>query len=34
MVAVKQSSQPIPSDEAMDRQTLALFGAIAGELRA
>ena len=34
MVAVKQSSQPIPADDAMDRQTLALFSAIARELRA
>lgn len=33
MVAVKQSSQPIPSDDAMDRQTLALFRALARELR-
>ena len=34
MVAVKQSSQPIPSDDAMDHQTYALFRAIARELRA
>jgi CubicO group peptidase (beta-lactamase class C family) len=34
MVAVKQSSQPIPSDDAMDHQTHALFRAIARELRA
>ena len=34
LVAVKQSSQPIPSDDAMDRQTLALFSAIASEVRA
>ena len=34
MVAVKQSSQPVPSDDAMDRQTLALLSAIAGDLRA
>ncbi len=33
MVAVKQSSQPVPADDAMDRQTLALFGALAQELR-
>jgi CubicO group peptidase (beta-lactamase class C family) len=29
MVAVKQSSQPIPADDAMDQQTLALFRALA-----
>lgn len=34
MVAVKQSSQPIPGDDAMDNRTLALFRAIARELRA
>ena len=34
MVAVKQSSQPIPADDAMDHLTLALMRAIAGELRA
>jgi CubicO group peptidase (beta-lactamase class C family) len=34
MVAVKQSSQPIPADDAMDRQTLALFRAIAREISA
>lgn len=34
MVAVKQSSQPIPADDAMDHQTLALFRALADELRA
>lgn len=33
MVAVKQSSQPVPADDAMDHQTLALFRAIANELR-
>jgi CubicO group peptidase (beta-lactamase class C family) len=33
MVAVKQSSQPIPADDAMDHQTLALFRAIAAEFR-
>jgi CubicO group peptidase (beta-lactamase class C family) len=33
MVAVKQSSQPIPADDAMDHQTLAMFRAIAAELR-
>ena len=33
MVAVKQSSQPIPADDALDHQTLALFRAIANELR-
>jgi CubicO group peptidase (beta-lactamase class C family) len=33
MVAVKQSSQPIPADDAMDHQTLALFRAIAAEVR-
>jgi hypothetical protein len=33
MVAVKQSSQPIPGDDAMDRDTLALFRAIARDLR-
>ena len=32
MVAVKQSSQPIPADEAMDWQTLAMFRAIAASL--
>lgn len=33
LVAVKQSSQPIPSDEAMERLTFAMFRAIAGEFR-
>lgn len=33
MVAVKQSSQPLPADDAMDRQTLALFRALARDLR-
>ena len=33
MVAVKQSSQPIPSDEALDNLTYAMFQAIADELR-
>lgn len=33
MVAVKQSSQPVPADDAMDRRTLALFRALARELR-
>ena len=33
MVAVKQSSQPVPADDAMDRQTLAMFRALARELR-
>ena len=33
MVAVKQSSQPIPADDAMDRRTLALFRSLARELR-
>jgi CubicO group peptidase (beta-lactamase class C family) len=33
MVAVKQSSQPLPADDAMDRQTLALFRALALHLR-
>jgi len=32
MVGVKQSSQPIPADDAMDHQTLALFRAIAREI--
>ena len=32
MVAVKQSSQPIPADEAMDRLTLRMFQALAREL--
>lgn len=32
MTAVKQSSQPIPADDAMDHLTLALFRAIAREL--
>ena len=34
MVAVKQSSQPIPGDDAMDHQTLALFRAIARDMSA
>lgn len=33
MVAVKHSSQPVPADDAMDHLTLALFRAIARELR-
>ena len=33
MVAVKQSSQPVPSDEALDNLTYAMFRAIADELR-
>lgn len=33
MVAVKQSSQPIPADEALDNLTYAMFQAIADELR-
>ena len=33
MVAVKQSSQPVPADDALDHLTLALFRAIADELR-
>lgn len=33
MVAVKQSSQPLPVDDAMDHDMLALFRAIARELR-
>ena len=33
MVAVKQSSQPIPADEALDNLTYAMFQAIAEELR-
>ena len=33
MVAVKQSSQPIPANDAMDRRTLALFRSLARELR-
>ena len=33
MVAVKQSSQPIPADDALDRRTLALFRSLARELR-
>lgn len=33
MVAVKQSSQPIPSDEALDNLTYAMFQTIADELR-
>ena len=33
MVAVKQSSQPVPADEALDNLTYALFQAIADELR-
>ena len=32
MVAVKQSSQPIPADEAMDRLTLRMFRALARTL--
>ena len=32
MVAVKQSSQPIPADDAMDQQTLTLFRALAQHL--
>ncbi|MCA3573227.1 MAG: serine hydrolase [Aestuariivirga sp.] len=32
MVAVKQSSQPIPADDAIDQQTLALFRALAQHL--
>ena len=32
MVAVKQSSQPVPGDDAMDQQTLALFRALAQHL--
>lgn len=33
MVAVKQSSQPVPADEALDHLTYAMFQAIADELR-
>ena len=33
MVAVKQSSQPVPADEALDNLTYAMFQAIADELR-
>lgn len=33
MVAVKQSSQPVPADEALDNLTYAMFRAIADELR-
>jgi CubicO group peptidase (beta-lactamase class C family) len=33
MVAVKQSSQPIPADEALDNLTYAMFQTIADELR-
>jgi hypothetical protein len=33
VVAVKQSSQPLPADEDMDLLTLALFRSVAGELR-
>ncbi|MFN4141884.1 serine hydrolase domain-containing protein [Aestuariivirga sp.] len=33
MVAVKQSSQPIPADDALDRLSLALFAALAQNLR-
>ena len=33
MVAVKQSSQPVPDDEALDNLTYAMFQAIADELR-
>ncbi len=33
MVAVKQSSQPVPADEALDNLTYALFQTIADELR-
>jgi CubicO group peptidase (beta-lactamase class C family) len=33
MVVVKQSSQPLPVDDAMDHDTLALFHALAQELR-
>ena len=32
VVAVKQSSQPIPADDAMDHQTLALFRALVRDL--
>ena len=32
MVGVKQSSQPVPGDDAMDQQTLALFRALAQHL--
>ena len=33
MVAVKQSSQPVPADEALDNLTYAMFQAIADELK-
>lgn len=33
VVAVKQSSQPVPADDALDHLTLAMFRAIARELR-
>ena len=33
MVAVKQSSQPVPADEALDNLTYAMFRAIAEELK-
>lgn len=33
MVAVKQSSQPVPADEALDNLTYAMFRSIADELR-
>lgn len=33
VVAVKQSSQPVPADEALDNLTYAMFQAIADELR-
>jgi CubicO group peptidase (beta-lactamase class C family) len=33
MVAVKQSSQPIPADDGLDRLTLAMFRAMAAAVR-
>jgi CubicO group peptidase (beta-lactamase class C family) len=33
VVVVKQSSQPIPADDHLDRLTLAMFEAIAGALK-
>jgi hypothetical protein len=33
VVAVKQSSQPLPADEDMDLLTLAMFRSVAEELR-
>ena len=33
MVAVKQSSQPVPADEALDNLTYAMLQAVADELR-